>query len=84
MKRFLVIGLAVLMTLLVGCNDAKPSTTKKPTTDNSKIQTSSDDKPDDEVNSDSNIISNSTSSNSSSNNESSVADKGMQEILQNL
>ena len=45
MKRFLVICLAVLITLLVGCNDAKPSNTKKPTTDNSEIQISSDDKP---------------------------------------
>lgn len=95
MKRFLVICLAVLITLLVGCNDAKPSTTKKPTTDNSEIQTSSDDKPEDEVSSDSNNISNntssesssnslnssSTSSDSSSNNESSVLDKGIQEII---
>ena len=61
MKRFFAICLSVLMILLVGCNDSKPSTSKKPTTESSKTQTSSDVMSDD-VSSDSNSVSNDNSS----------------------
>lgn len=80
MKRFLLVCLAVLMTLLVGCNDAKPSTNKKTANDNSKIQTTTDDNSEDEDNSDLNTVSDEISSNEDSNN-GFAEDKGIPEII---
>ena len=74
MKRFFVICLAVFMTLLAGCSDTEPSSAKKPTADNSEIQTSSDDQPKEEISSDPETISDNISSFSSDNSSDSNSD----------